>query len=57
MSDLYDKVREDEIFRRAEAKRLGVGFVVPKSLKAAKAKPDKFVVRRVVRDSDEIRQK
>jgi hypothetical protein len=51
MSDLYDKVREDPKFRRAEARRMGVGFEVPKSLKTAKAKSDRFVVRRVVRDS------
>jgi hypothetical protein len=57
MSDLYDKVREDGDFRRAEAKRMGVGFAIPKSLKAAKTKADKFVVRRVVRDSDEMPQK
>jgi integrase len=57
MSDLYDKVMEDGDFRRAEAKRMGVGFAVPKSLKATKTKADKFVVRRVVRDSDEIPQK
>ena len=57
MSDLYDKVREDEKFRRGQAKKVGVGFVVPKSLKATKTKPDKFVVRRVVRDSGEILQK
>ena len=50
MSDLYDKVREDPKFRRAEAKRMGVGFVVPKKLKAAN-EADRFVVRRVVRDS------
>jgi integrase len=54
MSDLYDKVREDPTFRRAEARRMGVGFEVPKSLKTAKAKSDRFVVRRVVCDSDEI---
>jgi hypothetical protein len=51
MSDLYDKVREDPTFRRAEARRMGVGFAVPKKLKATKAKSDRFVVRRVVRDS------
>ncbi len=37
-----------------KAKRMGVGFVVPKSLKVTKTKSDKFVVRRVVRYSDEI---
>jgi hypothetical protein len=57
MSDLCDKVREDPKFRRAEAKRMGVGFAVRKSLKTAKAKPDRFVVRRVVRDSHEKPQK
>jgi hypothetical protein len=41
---LYDKVSEDPKFRRAETKRMGVGFEVPKSLKTAKAKSDKFVV-------------
>jgi hypothetical protein len=43
-------------FRRAEAKRMGVGFAVPKNLKATKAKPDRFVVRRVVRDSGKNRR-
>ncbi|MGA8557713.1 MAG: tyrosine-type recombinase/integrase, partial [Candidatus Acidiferrales bacterium] len=47
MSDLYDKVREDPKFRRAEAKRMGVGFEVPKKLKAD-TKSDRIVVRRVV---------
>jgi integrase len=57
MSDLYDKVRDDPKFRLAEAKKIGVGFEVPKNLKAAKTKPERFVVRRVVRDSSEMHQK
>jgi integrase len=57
MSDLYDKVREDVKFRRAGAKKMGVGFAVPKSLKAAKTKPDRIVVHRVVRRSEAIPQK
>jgi hypothetical protein len=57
MSDLYDKVREDPKFRRAGAKKMGVGFAVPKSLKAVKTKSDKIVVRRVVRHAEAIPQK
>jgi hypothetical protein len=50
MSDLYDKVREDPNFRRVEAEKMGVGFEVPKSLKGVQTKPNRIVVRRVVRD-------
>jgi integrase len=57
MSDLYDKVREDVKFRRAGAKKMGVGFAVPKSLKAAKTKADRIVVRRVVHHVEAIPQK
>lgn len=34
MSDLYDRVRDDPRFWCAEAKTMGVGFGVPKKLKA-----------------------
>lgn len=51
MSDLYDKVRDDPKFRLAEAKKVGVGFKVPKRLE------NRIVVRRVVRDSGETPQK
>jgi hypothetical protein len=51
MSDLYDKVRDDPKFRLAEAKKIGVGFKVPKSLKPTAVKPEnRIVVRHVVRD-------
>ena len=39
------------------AKKMGVGFAVPKSLKAVKTKSDKIVVRRVVRHAEAIPQK
>jgi hypothetical protein len=32
MSDLYDKAREDVEFRKDEAKAMGVGFELPKTL-------------------------
>jgi hypothetical protein len=58
MSGLYDKVGEDPKFRFAEAKKIGVGFKVPKSLNPAvkaKSRPEnRIVVRRVVRDSEAI---
>jgi hypothetical protein len=49
MSDLYDKVREDPQFRKAQARKMGVGFKVPARLKAEETKQRKNVVRNVVR--------
>jgi hypothetical protein len=53
MSDRYDKVRDDTKFRLAQAKKMGVGFKLPKALKEEIKTPRKFVVRDVVRDSKE----
>ena len=30
MSDHYDKIREDAVFRREVAERVGIGFELPK---------------------------
>jgi integrase len=53
MSDRYDKVRDDPKFRLAQAKKMGIGFKLPRELKAEIKTPRKFVVRRVVRDFKE----
>lgn len=53
MSDRYDKVRDDPKFRLAQAKTMGVGFKLPRGLRAEIAKSRKLVVHHVVRDSKE----
>ena len=53
MSDRYDKVRDEPKFRLAQARKMGVGFKLPKALKEEIKTPRKFVVRDVVRDSKE----
>jgi len=57
VSDLYDQVREDPRFRKAQARKMGVGFKVPTKLKTEEAKQRKFVVRRVVRHPQSEAQK
>ena len=49
MSDLYDKVKDDPRLRKAQAKKMGVGFKLPARLKTQETKQRKFVVSLVVR--------
>jgi integrase len=50
MSDRYDKVRDDPKFRLVQAKKMGIGFKLPRVLKEELKVPHRFVVRHVVRD-------
>lgn len=56
MSDRYDKVRDDAAFRLKQAKKMGVGFKLPKTLKPMQ-KRDKSAVQHTVRDSQPESQK
>ena len=42
MSDHYDKVRDDVVFRRDVAKSFAVGFELPKTLTAKRPKKEKI---------------
>ena len=41
MSDLYDRVRDDVVFRREVARRMGTGFEVPNTLASKPTKTKK----------------
>jgi hypothetical protein len=48
MSDLYDRIREDRIFRREVGEKVGVGFDVPAQVNPIEPKIESMVAEEVL---------